>query len=139
MGNRRFRQLVRDSQAEYLVARRKSKPAIARRIVRTVRERGGRFLKRHEGTGFLFEVGDERAESKTSQALREGLDVRAGNRKRREREEDYAAHIDTDKKRRTEDEDNGVPEGRADAELGRDDGERERPNDGDYPEMWSAV
>jgi len=34
-------------------------------------------LKKEEATGYLYEVGDERAEAKTSQALREGLDVRA--------------------------------------------------------------
>lgn len=77
VGNRKFRKLVQDYQPEYLVARRKSKPQIAKRIVQIIRRNGGRFLKKHEESGFLFEVGDERAESKTSQALREGLDVRA--------------------------------------------------------------
>lgn len=42
-----------------------------------VRHRGGRFLRRDEKSGSLYEVGDEKAEAKTSQALREGLDVRA--------------------------------------------------------------
>eukprot|EP00804_Cyclotella_cryptica_P019301 CCRYP_006174-RA/>CCRYP_006174-RA protein AED:0.05 eAED:0.05 QI:510/0.66/0.5/1/0.33/0.25/4/0/926 len=37
----------------------------------------GRFLRRDESDGRLYEVGDEKAEAKTSQALREGLDVRA--------------------------------------------------------------
>merc|ERR1712157_469082 len=53
------------------------KPLIARKIVRMIRQRGGRFLKRDDNTEHLFEVGDDRAEAKTSQALREGLDVRA--------------------------------------------------------------
>ena len=48
-----------------------------------VRQRGGRFLRRVGEDGsenvhgqLLFEAGDERAEKKTAQALREGLDVR---------------------------------------------------------------
>jgi hypothetical protein len=42
-----------------------------------IRNRGGRFLRKDEVSGMLYEVGDEKAEAKTSQALREGLDVRA--------------------------------------------------------------
>jgi hypothetical protein len=77
VGNRRFRQLVQDFQPTYLLARRKEKPLLARSIVLIIRKRGGRFLKKDEDTGELFEVGDSKAEAKTSQALREGLDVRA--------------------------------------------------------------
>ena len=50
---------------------------MARSVVLIVRKRGGRFLRRDESDGRLYEVGDEKAEAKTSQALREGLDVRA--------------------------------------------------------------
>jgi len=77
IGNRRFRALVQDFQPTYLLSRRKEKPLIARTIVLIIRNRGGRFLKKDDGNGMLFEVGDEKAEAKTSQALREGLDVRA--------------------------------------------------------------
>lgn len=77
VGNRRFRQLVQDFQPIYLLAKRKEKPLLARTIVLIIRKRGGRFLKKDEETGELFEVGDTKAEAKTSQALREGLDVRA--------------------------------------------------------------
>lgn len=77
IGNRRFRKLVQEHQPEYLKARRKIKPQISRTIVQIVRRRGGRFLKKDEATGYFYEVGDERAEAKTSQALREGLEVRA--------------------------------------------------------------
>eukprot|EP00934_Nitzschia_sp_Nitz4_P001411 Nitzschia sp. Nitz4//scaffold141_size107518//74528//76558//NITZ4_004287-RA/size107518-processed-gene-0.114-mRNA-1//1//CDS//3329536321//1411//frame0 len=77
IGNRRFRKLVQDFQPIYLLARRKEKPLLARTIVLIIRKRGGRFLKKDEETGELFEVGDTKAEAKTSQALREGLDVRA--------------------------------------------------------------
>ena len=77
IGNRKFRALVQEFQPTYLLCRRKEKPLIARTIVLIIRNRGGRFLKKDEGNGMLFEVGDEKAEAKTSQALREGLDVRA--------------------------------------------------------------
>lgn len=77
IGNRRFRSLVQEFQPTYLLCRRKEKPLIARTIVLIVRNRGGRFLKKHEDEGTFYEVGDEKAEAKTSQALREGLDVRA--------------------------------------------------------------
>ncbi|KAL3921714.1 MAG: hypothetical protein SGILL_002599 [Bacillariaceae sp.] len=77
VGNRRFRKLVQEFQPIYLLARRKEKPLLARTIVLIIRKRGGRFLKKDEETGELYEVGDAKAEAKTSQALREGLDVRA--------------------------------------------------------------
>jgi hypothetical protein len=77
IGNRRFRKLVQDFQPTYLLARRKEKPLLARTIVLIIRKRGGRFLRKDEDTGALYEVGDLKAEAKTSQALREGLDVRA--------------------------------------------------------------
>ncbi len=77
VGNRRFRKLVQDFQPIYLLARRKEKPLLARTIVLIIRKRGGRFLKKDDETGELYEVGDTKAEAKTSQALREGLDVRA--------------------------------------------------------------
>lgn len=79
IGNRRFRSLVQEFQPIYLLCRRKEKPLIARTIVLIIRHRGGRFLKKDEVSGMLFEVGDEKAEAKTSQALREGLDVRKGS------------------------------------------------------------
>jgi hypothetical protein len=77
IGNKRFRKLVQDFQPTYLLARRKEKPLLARTIVLIIRKRGGRFLRKDEETGMLYEVGDAKAEAKTSQALREGLDVRA--------------------------------------------------------------
>jgi hypothetical protein len=75
-GNKRFRSIVNAHQPMYLEARRKEKPLIARCIVEWIRLKGGRFLKKEDVTGKWHEVGDERAEAKTSQALREGLDVR---------------------------------------------------------------
>ena len=75
-GNRRFRSTVSDHQTEYLGSRKKDKALIANRIVRIIRERGGRFLRREEASGQWVDVGDKKAAEKTSQALREGLDVR---------------------------------------------------------------
>ena len=68
IGNRRFRKLVQEFQPTYLLARRKEKPLLARTIVLIIRKRGGRFLKKDDETGELFEVGDAKAEAKTSQA-----------------------------------------------------------------------
>ncbi len=76
-GNRRFRGIVNAHQPIYLAARRKEKPLIARCIVEWIRQQGGKFLKKDEVTSKHYDVGCERAEAKTSQALREGLDVRA--------------------------------------------------------------
>jgi len=80
-GNRRFRSIVADHQGEYMTAKKHDKADIARRIVGIIREEGGRFLKSMEGKassggGRWVEVGDQKAREKTSQALREGLDVR---------------------------------------------------------------
>jgi len=77
LGNQRFRTLVQQFQPIYLLCRRKDKPLIARSVVLIVRKRGGRFLRKDDGGAMLYEVGDIKAEAKTSQALREGLDVRA--------------------------------------------------------------
>lgn len=50
-GNKRFRRLILDNKAEYTCSRRHvQKDGIARRVLRTVAERGGRFLRRLEST-----------------------------------------------------------------------------------------
>ena len=74
-GNCRYRTIVADFQNEYLVARKKEKVVISRKIVAAVHANGGRFLKR-DSSGVWVEVPDKRATEKTSQALREGLCVR---------------------------------------------------------------
>ena len=70
-GNRNFRDMINKNRRTYLKARKNDKPAISRAIVRTVRERGGKFLKKDEKSGLWFEVGDDAAREKTSQALRQ--------------------------------------------------------------------
>lgn len=52
-------------------ARKNDKPAISRAIVRSIRENNGRFLKKDDKTGLWFEIGDDAAREKTSQALRQ--------------------------------------------------------------------
>mmetsp|Transcript_30824 Transcript_30824/g.46704 ORF Transcript_30824/g.46704 Transcript_30824/m.46704 type:complete len:509 (-) Transcript_30824:1003-2529(-) len=84
IGNRHFRSLVQDFQPIYLPLRRKDKPLMARSVVLIVRNRGGRFLAKSKTLGEYYEVGDEKAEAKASQALREGMQVRATLKKRKE-------------------------------------------------------
>jgi hypothetical protein len=75
-GNRRFRSIVVEHQTEYLTARKMEKAIIARQIVQTVHNNGGRYLKRNKSADTWVEVPLKQATAKTSQALREGLDVR---------------------------------------------------------------
>lgn len=70
-GNRRFRDLINANRRAYLKAKKNDKPAISRSIVRTIREMNGRFLKKDEKLGLWFEIGDDGAREKTSQALRQ--------------------------------------------------------------------
>ena len=52
-------------------ARKNDKPAISRAIVRSVRDNNGRFLRKDDKSGLWFEIGDDAAREKTSQALRQ--------------------------------------------------------------------
>ena len=70
-GNRNFRDLINLHRRAYLKARKNDKPAISRAIVKTIRASKGRFLKRDEKSGLWFEIGDDAAREKTSQALRQ--------------------------------------------------------------------
>jgi|Transcript_10166 hypothetical protein len=70
-GNRTFRDLINLHRRSYLKARKNDKPAISRAIVRVIREQNGRFLKREEKSNLWFEIGDDAAREKTSQALRQ--------------------------------------------------------------------
>jgi len=70
-GNRRFRDLINANRRAYLKSRKNDKPNISRSIVRTVREMNGRFLKKDDKLGLWFEIGDDGAREKTSQALRQ--------------------------------------------------------------------
>jgi hypothetical protein len=75
-GNRRFRHIVAEYQQQYLNAKKKEKKLISHQIVERVVKNGGRFLKRSADSGIWAEVTPKKAVEKTSQALREGLDVK---------------------------------------------------------------
>jgi hypothetical protein len=76
IGNKHYRARVAEHQREYLAAKKKDKVLISRRIVAIVKSEGGRFLKKGTGGDTWVEVTDKKAQEKTSQGLREGLDVR---------------------------------------------------------------
>jgi hypothetical protein len=70
-GNRNFRDMINMHRRTYLKARKNDKPAISRAIVRSIRETGGKFLRKDEKSGLWYEIGDDAAREKTSQALRQ--------------------------------------------------------------------
>eukprot|EP00339_Tiarina_fusa_P019178 CAMPEP_0117077542 /NCGR_PEP_ID=MMETSP0472-20121206/54677_1 /TAXON_ID=693140 ORGANISM="Tiarina fusus, Strain LIS" /NCGR_SAMPLE_ID=MMETSP0472 /ASSEMBLY_ACC=CAM_ASM_000603 /LENGTH=202 /DNA_ID=CAMNT_0004803925 /DNA_START=159 /DNA_END=767 /DNA_ORIENTATION=- len=76
VGNKKFRSIVAEYQEVYLQAKKKEKAGIAKQIVERVRQNGGRFLKRDTANNTWVEVAPKKATEKTSQALREGLDVK---------------------------------------------------------------
>jgi hypothetical protein len=73
-GNEAFRDLVTAQKVVYLNASKRDKPFVSRGIVRAIRSQSppGRFLQKNEQTGLWFDIGDQKAREKTSQALREG-------------------------------------------------------------------
>lgn len=76
VGNKKFRCIVAEYQIEYLKARKNDKKDIAQKIVVLIKDNGGRFLQRRAKSDAWSISSDKRAVEKTSQALREGLDVR---------------------------------------------------------------
>ena len=76
VGNKRFRDVVAEYQLEYLKARKNDKKGIARKILARIDDNGGRFLQRNVSSNVWSLASEKRALEKTSQALREGLDVR---------------------------------------------------------------
>ena len=76
VGNKSFRCVVAEYKLEYLKARKNDKKDIARKIVARIKENGGRFLQQRANSDDWSISSDKKAIEKTSQALREGLDVR---------------------------------------------------------------
>ena len=70
-GNRRFRDLVNANRRAYLKAKKNDKPTISRSVVHAIRKMNGRFLKKDDNKDLWFEIGDDCAREKTSQALRQ--------------------------------------------------------------------
>lgn len=83
-GNIVFRNLVDTNREKYLRSKKNDKPFISRWIVKAIRDRNGRFLKRDEASGLYYDIGDNEAREKASQALRQ----RAPERKRELEEKD---------------------------------------------------
>jgi hypothetical protein len=76
IGNKRFRLVVTDYQLEYLMAKKREKKVIAKRIVDQIYNSGGRFLRKSPVSNVWSEVTEKKALEKASQSLRESLDVR---------------------------------------------------------------
>ena len=79
IGNSHWRMLVAANKQLYITLPKRQKMLLSRSIVNAVRSQNppGRFLQKDSKTNFWFDVGDQRAQEKTSQALREGApDIR---------------------------------------------------------------
>ena len=77
-GNVSFRALVAEHQPAYILAKKEEKEGIARSIISIIQGRGGKFvMKRQDSNNDVWvPVDEKKAVLKTSQALREGMNVR---------------------------------------------------------------
>jgi hypothetical protein len=73
LGNSNWRTLVASNKELYVTLPRKKKMLLSKSIVNAVRSQNppGRFLQKHSGTDMYYDIGDQKAQEKTSQALRE--------------------------------------------------------------------
>lgn len=79
IGNSHWRMLVAANKQLYITLPKRQKMLLSRSIVNAVRSQNppGRFLQKESKTNLWYDVGDQRAQEKTSQALREGApDIR---------------------------------------------------------------
>ena len=76
-GNEKFRDLVNEKKRLYLNSSKREKPLVSKSIVESVRAQrpSGRFLQKDDKIGLWYDIGDQKAREKTSQALREGAPV----------------------------------------------------------------
>jgi len=74
-GNKRFRAMTESKKPKYLASKRLDKPIVAMEIIHEWRmlDPPGRFLKQDGRTKLWYDVGDQKAREKTSQALREKI------------------------------------------------------------------
>lgn len=77
VGNSHWRMLVAANKEMYVSLPKKQKMLLSKSIVNAVRSQNppGRFLQKDNKTNLWYDVGDQRAQEKTSQALREGAPV----------------------------------------------------------------
>jgi hypothetical protein len=99
VGNKRFRVMISWYRNKYQNAKsREEKTRINKEIVSTIRECGGRFLKKDCNTNIWYDVGDEYAHDKVSHALRNTRDPKKKCKKKKQKvpnqpltpEEDHA-------------------------------------------------
>ena len=79
IGNSHWRMLVAANKQLYITLPKRQKMLLSRSIVNAVRSQNppGRFLQKDSKTNKWYDVGDQKAQEKTSQALREGApDIR---------------------------------------------------------------
>jgi hypothetical protein len=74
-GTQAYRYLVRENQPQYCICTERQKRNIAKNIVESLRDQGRRFLSRNK-IGTWYDIGNDEAIKKTSQALREGQPYR---------------------------------------------------------------
>jgi len=74
IGNKRFREIIAKYQLEYFQSSRRNKPNLAKQLTDQIRSQvpASRFLQLDSASGYWFEVSEDEAIRKTSQALREG-------------------------------------------------------------------
>lgn len=74
VGNSHWRMLVAANKQLYVTLPKRQKMLLSRSIVNAVRSQNppGRFLQKDTKSDLWYDVGDQRAQEKTSQALREG-------------------------------------------------------------------
>ena len=72
-GNKRWRTLIQDNQQKYIALPRNQRPVISESIVLAVRSLSppGRFLAKDPQTQTYYDIGDEKANEKTAQAMRD--------------------------------------------------------------------
>eukprot|EP00538_Stauroneis_constricta_P000170 CAMPEP_0119551706 /NCGR_PEP_ID=MMETSP1352-20130426/4886_1 /TAXON_ID=265584 /ORGANISM="Stauroneis constricta, Strain CCMP1120" /LENGTH=1009 /DNA_ID=CAMNT_0007597809 /DNA_START=15 /DNA_END=3041 /DNA_ORIENTATION=- len=92
-----FRELIEHFASCYESADNQSKPTVTKRIVEIVRSRGGKFLRHDNETMLYYDIGDESAKLKTSQALRTFTFLQ--RRRRNEEESAMAAAATTNELR----------------------------------------
>jgi hypothetical protein len=79
VGNSHWRMLVAANKQLYVTLPKRQKMLLSRSIVNAVRSQNppGRFLQKEAKSDLWYDVGDQRAQEKTSRALREGApDIR---------------------------------------------------------------
>jgi hypothetical protein len=96
VGNKRFRTLISVRRDSYQNAKANAtKTGITQEIVASIRECGGRFLRKDKQTGVWHEVGDDCAHEKVSHALRGAKDPQKRCRKKKQNATDQSPVFQT--------------------------------------------